>query len=364
MDQGRMTALKKNIALAAVTTLVMLVLAELALRVTRPHLRGSHQHPSSSIRDDFLTDDRIGRHDPLLGWRLRPNHVARNRCMEFDHEILTNSAGYRDDEVPHERTPGKKRVLLLGDSFAMGDGVERPHGFADVLETLLPNTEVINLAVSGYGTDQELLQYRQEGAQYAPDVVLLAMTIANDIENNAAPSQYGMEKTSFELIEGELRLRGTPVPERTRRGAGQSREFAAFWSPHPVHDFLDANSALYAALFESLARVKAIRKRWERDGLIYPQVGVFYTGQIGVLLHSPPPKLEGAWRLTERLLSEWAAETRRSRSRPVLLLIPTHLQVYEDLLPGVLAENGLQAGAFNPDYPNRRLMSTVLRTRA
>jgi hypothetical protein len=62
---------------------------------------------------------------------------------------------------------------LLGDSFAMGDGVERGELFADVLENLLPKTEVVNLGVSGYGTDQELLTYLRRGRQYRPDVVLL-----------------------------------------------------------------------------------------------------------------------------------------------------------------------------------------------
>ena len=181
------------------------------------------------------------------------------------------------------------------------------------------------------------------------------MTIANDIENNIALSQYGMRKPCFELVESELQLRGTPVPERTRIGAGLSHEFPAFLSPHPVHDFLDSRSALYAALFEFLSRWGPIRELWEQKGLLYPQAGIFYAGQVGVLLHSPSGRLEGAWQLTQRLLSEWASDTRQAQARPVLLLIPSHLQVHQDLLAQVLADNSLPAETFDSDYPNRRL---------
>ena len=177
--------------------LLSLLLAELVARLAAPDYRGLHVHPGSRMKDDFMSEERLGQYDEHLGWRLRPNADVRNEVREFSHGIRTNSAGFRDDETSLERPESKRRILLLGDSYCMGDGVEREKGIADRLERLLPNTEVVNLAVNGYGTDQELLLYEIEGHRYEVDVVLLGFMSSNDVTNNVALEQYGKRKPAF-----------------------------------------------------------------------------------------------------------------------------------------------------------------------
>ena len=53
---------------------------------------------------------------------------------------------------------------------------------ASLLATLRPNqrVEVINAGVSAWGSDQALLWYRNEGAKYEPDLVILGFFPGND----------------------------------------------------------------------------------------------------------------------------------------------------------------------------------------
>ena len=126
--------LRKKVLLAVTALVLSLLAGEIFLRVAAPHVRGSHQRPSAVWREDFLREDRLGKYHPTLGWVLKPDSTTTNQGWEFKHTIKTNSKGLRDDEVAYDRMPGVRRCLLLGDSFAMGDGVERGVMFADVLE--------------------------------------------------------------------------------------------------------------------------------------------------------------------------------------------------------------------------------------
>jgi hypothetical protein len=102
-----------------------------------------------------------------------------------------NALGCRDRDYPLPRPSGTTRILVLGDSFAMGVGVKEEDTLAKKLEYLLNNEadttgskrsyEVINCGVSGYGTHEERLFYQLFGEKYEPDVVLLVMIWNDDM---------------------------------------------------------------------------------------------------------------------------------------------------------------------------------------
>lgn len=149
-------------------------------------------------------------HDEQLGWFQRPNSQANISHPQFKISVTTNSHGLRDKEYSLART-NKKRMLVLGDSFTWGYGVEAEQRFTDILEQRLPDWEIINAGVSGYGTDQELLYYQQYGKLFQPDVVLLLMYY-NDYENNLYDEQYSYGKPVFKIENNELVLHNVPVP--------------------------------------------------------------------------------------------------------------------------------------------------------
>lgn len=150
-------------------------------------------------------------YDENLGWRNIPGW----RAMTFGKPLTINSVGHRiQREYVPDKPAGVKRILVLGDSYAWGYGVADDDVFSEVLQDRLDQRdlawEVINTGVSGWGTDQQYLYLKQEGMAFAPDIVVLAFFIGNDIDNNVAATQYELNKPVF--VGRKLALRNVPVP--------------------------------------------------------------------------------------------------------------------------------------------------------
>jgi lysophospholipase L1-like esterase len=156
--------------------------------------------------------DRFWKYDSLLGWAHEPGQEGIFETPQFRTTVHINETGLRDRSRSYERQDDMERVLVLGDSFAWGYGVEESERFSQVLERLL-DVEVINAGVSGYSTDQELLWYGNEGVKYETDLVILVLA-GNDVGDNdrdiVSTIYY---KPRFELEDGQLVLIGTPVPQ-------------------------------------------------------------------------------------------------------------------------------------------------------
>jgi lysophospholipase L1-like esterase len=90
------------------------------------------------------------RFDPALGYTLKPPG-CRFENREFSTELRVNSAGFRDDEA----SLAAPEVVVLGDSYAMGWGVDQHESFPEVLASTLGRT-VLNAGISSYGTVREL----------------------------------------------------------------------------------------------------------------------------------------------------------------------------------------------------------------
>ncbi len=172
------------------------------------------------LGDDFAAGLPVGRpeeacarHDPDLGWVNLAGARTRVVAPKFRYDVAINSRGLRDRE--HEVEPSGEvfRVALLGDSVAWGWGVDDGLGFADLVEEELgPDVEVINLAVPGYSTDQELWMLEREGRSYAPDLVLLCF-ILNDVVGNASGEGHvGGKPRYVRTPAGDWALAGRPVP--------------------------------------------------------------------------------------------------------------------------------------------------------
>lgn len=98
-----------------------------------------------------------------------------------------NSLGYRDIEWTPDKLAGKRKVMVVGDSFVAGSGVANPEDrFANQLDHLLGEDYVVlNVASPGWDTIDEveaILEY-----PYQPDILILSYYI-NDIEGVAYQS--------------------------------------------------------------------------------------------------------------------------------------------------------------------------------
>ena len=55
------------------------------------------------------------------------NYIAR-RGVEIDPPVRTNGLGFRDREIP-PKSASRYRIVVVGDSFTWGQGIEEPERF-------------------------------------------------------------------------------------------------------------------------------------------------------------------------------------------------------------------------------------------
>ncbi len=115
---------------------------------------------------------------------------------QYRHRFTTNSKGFRGtNEYAIPKPPNVFRVLSLGDSVVCGYGVEDDQTFSAVLEKKLSTrrpTEVLNLAVPGFGNAEELIQLENVGFEYQPDLVILGYFV-NDHFDNLTSDLYRLQ---------------------------------------------------------------------------------------------------------------------------------------------------------------------------
>lgn len=220
--------------MAVAGVILVLLLAEGIARTVFPSLA-----PAREERAKFW------RHDPLLGWANVPNSRGRFNHLDFSVAVSHNADGLRDEEYLLARTD-KKRMLVVGDSFVWGFGVEAEERFTELLEVAHPDWEIINTGVSGYSTDQEFLYLRERGIRYRPDVVVLLL-FHDGLAGNVQDQAYLWEKPCFDLDGDTLTLRRAVVPEaswdtRLMRSMMHSSYLGKMVFQVWNHYFRDANS--------------------------------------------------------------------------------------------------------------------------
>lgn len=121
---------------------------------------------------DLKNSDRLP-DELFVDGSLKPNAQALATTSDFSVIYEINSLGYRDKEYTLDKPPGKKRILVFGDSFTFGEGVPYGERFTDLVEEQILDVEVINFGVPGAGIDENYARYRQFGAHFNPDYVIL-----------------------------------------------------------------------------------------------------------------------------------------------------------------------------------------------
>ena len=125
------------------------------------------------------------------------NRSYRHTSPEYCITMRTNSKGVRADrDISYKNTNGIKRIVLLGDSFAMGYGVNLEDTFSSQMQKFLEesgiNAEIVNLGVPVFGNAEELILLKEEGLKYQPDLVLLAWH-PSDYAENVSSNLFGLE---------------------------------------------------------------------------------------------------------------------------------------------------------------------------
>jgi hypothetical protein len=116
------------------------------------------------------------RYDPTIGYTLKPGSCNFGG-REFMNRYDINSLGTRDDEASLQHP----EIIVAGDSFAMGWGVNQEETFVKQLEKKI-GIKVLNAAVASYGTAREMMILRRlptDRMKY-----LIIQYCGNDIDEN------------------------------------------------------------------------------------------------------------------------------------------------------------------------------------
>jgi lysophospholipase L1-like esterase len=237
-----------RLGLVAASCAVTLGLVEVGLRLLPAWSRATTQ------------DERFAfnpyRPDGRLGFTLHPGLRVRHVDRDFSVTVTVNALGMRGPERGPSKRPGAATILLLGDSFAFGWGVEQEETFGARLERLLTEqvgpVEVWSAAVPGWTTDQEYLYLRTRGLAVTPDLVLLAAG-----ENDLAELAYNR----LTLDEARLPIRIEPLwriidATGRMRYLGEARA-ALPREPWPGEAWLKDHSFLYHWLRFRLVKLSA-----------------------------------------------------------------------------------------------------------
>jgi len=276
-----------EVALAVVATAAALAVLEVGVRVLGLDVASYHAIAGFTV------------YDPELGWRLAPSRETVFKGAHFSVTVRQNAEGLRDRHHDYERQPGRRRILVLGDSVVWCWGVEQAECFTERLEDALRDTDVINAGVPAYSTAQEMLLYERDLRRYRPDLVLLVV-VPNDFFENT--SGWGPR---FRLDGDRLVATNIPVPRRNTR-VGE-------WLQEHSRLFAQASYAAAVAWQWWTCRAAAAEPPPTTDAT--PLAAEAPGGAA-----PPPPQAGGAWAVTEALLDRVATDVRGDGARFALVL--------------------------------------------
>lgn len=153
-----------------------------------------------------------------------PDVAFRQWTPEVDVTVRYNDRGMRDDRPapPLAKAPGECRVALVGDSYFVGFESDYPRSFPKQLEDRLAAmgrpARVLDFAVSGFGTAEDLIVIRRRVASWRPDVIVMSWH-ASDPDDNIRSGLFRMENGTLTAT-GEAFLPGVAVSDRLMRLPG------------------------------------------------------------------------------------------------------------------------------------------------
>ena len=251
------------------------------------------------------------RPDPVLGWSLRPGTqgwYTKDYATPRPVFVRVSDAGFRDREHTLDKPDDVFRIAVLGDEQSEAMQVELDESWWSRLGRELEGcslaggrrVEVLNFAVGGYGTTQELAMLESVALRYQPDLVLLQFSAGNDPQNNSFALSFDKQRPYYRLDE-----RGRPRLDASFSSAPDFRR--------------------HAALSHELARRIGDRSRAVQWLSMLPEP----RGHPGVqkALRGPPPGelWEEAWRISEALVLRMDELARRNAAGFAIAIVPAEV---------------------------------------
>jgi hypothetical protein len=322
------------LVLLAASLVVAVALAEIVLAIVKINARSSVQ---------FI---------PGKGPTFLPNAYYRHSREGFS-EGRFNSHGFRDHERTIDKPAGTYRIAVFGDSFTEAFQVDLDLAFPARVERELgrrcpgARVEVLAFGQSGFGTADSLMRYRNFGAAYSPDLVLLAFTTINDYRNNHRVLNRDNVAYYFEVgDDGELVLDTSRIDD-----------YAETLNPvKRMYQQLKRRSYLLSLIAEDVQLVREHwrRARYEDRSGAHATRGVSPFSDLNVYLEGADPRWEEAYDLTARILELFKRDVESHGGEFALIALSNDLQTHPAIRTREEQKHGV---SFDPDLPDDRLQA-------
>lgn len=109
----------------------------------------------------------------------------------------TSEYGFRAPTMPVSNRYNRPNIVVLGDSYSFGQGVNDGEEYPALLRKFLGNqANVVNLGVPGYGLTQQIRLFYEFGKAYDPSIVIIQFC-SNDPDDNLFYRVTGIEDGRF-----------------------------------------------------------------------------------------------------------------------------------------------------------------------
>jgi hypothetical protein len=192
--------------------------------------------------------------DLVVGWKNLPNlNLVRLNSNGEEWRVRTDKNGIRGSSV--WKNENNVRVLILGDSFAFGEGISINARFDSVIKKKMLSLAIINMGVMGYGTDQQLIGARQFLYNQRNNDIMIILTFYNDFYDILRKTFVGRAKPWFELSNREGLIEHSPAVTWITVLRDKSYILALLMTLFEDHPKFTKNDLKYAAqLYEAIIR--------------------------------------------------------------------------------------------------------------
>ena len=154
------------------------------------------------------------RHDPVFGWRGKPDVSCRFATTNFDVVIEHGPDGFRRGKQNSQSGGGQEpgNIWILGDSFTWGWGVAQGETYVDRLNDEGHGVYFRNLGQSGFSAVQEYLLLKEMLEKDERPAAVAVMFCINDVFENAVPDR---SRPYAIRAEDNVNIVNVPVPTPT-----------------------------------------------------------------------------------------------------------------------------------------------------
>lgn len=240
---ARLRRLAPNLALIAISVLFSLLALEIAVRL----FVDLKEHAPIPVHDV----------DPARPLAFLPNRERVYETSEFRYTVSFNRLGRRDVEWTPEAIGDPRNLLMIGDSFVLGNAVEHADAIPTLLEAELAARgqlrEVFNFGMPAGAppTYLELLRDALDSG-FAAETILVGLFVGNDFYDYLLPERQRSPAPAGEPAAGRRWLPRSELARFVRLRASQS--------PRLVGLALAASGMLGISLYDTAGSYVFLRR--------------------------------------------------------------------------------------------------------